>query len=55
MRAEPNPEADLITFLDQGDEVMLLEEMAARDEGTWQLVEYKGLTGWVLVDDLDLD
>jgi hypothetical protein len=53
MRTEPNSEADLVTFLDQGDEVYLMEEITPSDEGVWQLVEYKGLTGWVLVDDLD--
>ncbi len=52
VRVEPNSDSDLVTFLDKGDVVNFLEESTASDEGTWQLVEYKGLTGWVLVESL---
>ena len=52
VRAEPNSLSDLVTFLDEGNIVNLLDETTTNDEGTWQLVEYEGLTGWVLIEPL---
>ena len=50
MRAEPDPDSNLVAFLPQGTIVVILEGVQEVDGQTWQQIQSGELTGWVLAD-----
>ena len=50
LRAEPDVETELLTFLPQGTTVVVLDGQEVIDGIAWQQVQSEGITGWVLAD-----
>lgn len=50
LRADPDPDAELLAFLPQGTVVVVLDGLVEGDRFTWQQIEYEGLAGWAVAD-----
>lgn len=48
LRAEPSTDSGVLTFLDDGAIVVVLDGQESNDEGEWQQVQADGQVGWVL-------
>jgi uncharacterized hydrophobic protein (TIGR00271 family) len=55
LRAEPDSNSTLLSYLEPGTEVILLESLEQSLEGEWQKIQVGDLTGWVLADFLGND
>jgi hypothetical protein len=55
LRAEPDSNSTLLSYLEPGTEVILLESLEQGLEGEWQKIQVGDLTGWVLADFLGND
>lgn len=50
VRAEPNPTADILLYLEQGEEVVLLFGQVSAAGITWQKVSVGGVQGWAAAE-----
>jgi hypothetical protein len=54
LRQEPTSESELLSFVEGGTVVVLLDGEVTNDEGQWQQITVFGLTGWVLGEFLEV-
>lgn len=50
LRAQPSTSAEVVTVLDDGNVVVLLDGQTEADGFIWQQVEFEGQQGWLAVD-----
>lgn len=55
LRAEPDSSSTLLSYLEPGTEVILLDSLEQGLEGEWQKIQVGDLIGWVLADFLGND
>lgn len=55
LRAEPDSRSTLLSYLEPGTEVILLDSLEQGLEGEWQKIQVGDLIGWVLADFLGND